>query len=187
MSADHWKVLKRKTILDRPPHVRVYQESVLLEDEQTVVPDFYRIECGDFVGVVAITPEEEIVLLRLYRHGVGERILEIVAGGIEADETPLEAAKRELLEETGCQTNEWISLGSYIEGPNKYFSTANLFLALNVKQVMEPLSGDLEIQTPERIPITVVRNFLKQQAFKTLPTTTALLLALNHLDSIIEA
>ena len=69
-----------------------------------------------------------------------------VGGMLEPNELPLEAAKRELLEETGYEALEWVNLGSHILHPNRGIATMHLFLALNAKQASEPTCDDLEDQ-----------------------------------------
>lgn len=64
------------------------------------------------VAVLAVTTDNKIVLEYQYRHPVESVMLEIPAGKLEPQEDPLNAAKRELLEETGYQAKHWLKLGS---------------------------------------------------------------------------
>ncbi|MCH2100926.1 MAG: NUDIX hydrolase [Planctomycetes bacterium] len=63
--------------------------------------DFLVIEARDWVNVVAVTPDNQIVLIRQFRYGVGGARWEVPAGVIEPGESPIDAAVRELREETG--------------------------------------------------------------------------------------
>ena len=63
--------------------------------------EFYVIDAPDWVNVVALTDRDELLLIEQWRHGVDHATLEIPGGMVDPGETPLEAARRELLEETG--------------------------------------------------------------------------------------
>ena len=65
------------------------------------------VEAPDWVNVIALTPEEQCVLVRQYRFGTERVALEIPGGMIDADESPLLAAERELREETGYGAQRW--------------------------------------------------------------------------------
>jgi len=65
----------------------------------------YVLEYPDWISVFGLTLKREVVLVKLYRHGTGKTLLELPSGKVdEQDESPLETAKRELLEETGYTT-----------------------------------------------------------------------------------
>ena len=63
------------------------------------------LESGDWCSIVALTPDRRVVLVRQYRFGVMAATLEIPGGSVGRDEPHLDAAKRELLEETGFEAN----------------------------------------------------------------------------------
>lgn len=65
----------------------------------------------DGCTILAIDEEGGIFITKEFHYGVSEETVELISGGIDEDESPLECAKRELEEEIGYQANEWISLG----------------------------------------------------------------------------
>ena len=72
---------------------------------------YYSLKLADYAAVVALTEEQRVLIVRQYRPAVEHLTLELPSGLVDAGETPLEAARRELLEETGYQGGEWEMLG----------------------------------------------------------------------------
>lgn len=138
-----WTTLASDLELDAHPRLRVWRQRVGLPDGRQV-DDFWRIEVPDYAMMAVFTADGRLIFERHYRHGVGAVTLTLPAGGLEAGEDPLAAAKRELLEETGHQASEWKSLGGYVLGANGHFCRGHLFLARGAVKVAEPNSGDLE-------------------------------------------
>jgi ADP-ribose pyrophosphatase len=101
---------------------------------------------------------------------------------LEPNETPIKAAKRELLEETGYEASDWVNLGSYILDPNRGIATMHLFLAFNAKRVAEPNSDDLEDQELLLLSRDEIENALKDGEFKILAWSAVVAMALNNLD-----
>jgi ADP-ribose diphosphatase len=97
--------------------------------------DFYVVEAPDWVNVVAITPDDQIILIEQYRHGTGSITLEIPGGIVDPGESPLEAGKRELLEETGYLSDDWVYIGKTHSNPAIQNNTCYTFLARNTKRV----------------------------------------------------
>ena len=123
--------------------MEVGEERVGLPDGREV-DGFLWIRTRDFVAMVAVTESEEAILVRSYKHGTRTVSLAVPAGYIEDGEEPLAAAKRELREETGFASHDWISLGSYVVDGNYGVATEHIFLARAARKVSEPASGDLE-------------------------------------------
>jgi ADP-ribose pyrophosphatase len=133
MKLDPWKTLEASLVFSAPPWVNVYREKVELPDGRTL-DDFYRLVLPDFAVVVPMTEAGELVMVRGYRHGPGRVSLGAPSGYVEPGESPLQAAQRELLEETGYVASEWQRLGSFVVDGNRQVGTAHLFLARNVRQ-----------------------------------------------------
>jgi ADP-ribose pyrophosphatase len=94
--------------------------------------DFVVLESAPWVNVVPLTRDQEVVLIRQYRHGIGEVTLEIPGGLVEAADTPIQAAQRELMEETGFVGETWVDLGYVHPNPAIQNNRCHTFLALGV-------------------------------------------------------
>jgi len=95
--------------------------------------------------VFALTGNEEVVLVRQYKHGVKELVLELPAGVISAeDASPQAAARRELLEETGFEASDWEALGTLNVSSAKATTRAYPFLATGAQKVAEPRPDENE-------------------------------------------
>jgi ADP-ribose pyrophosphatase len=108
------------------------------------VHDFYVLESMDWVNVIPLTPDNQVVLIRQYRHGTRKITLEIPGGIVESSDTPEEAARRELREETGFCESEMISLGKVRPNPAFLNNHCYTFVARNVLRAGEQLQDDKE-------------------------------------------
>jgi 8-oxo-dGTP pyrophosphatase MutT (NUDIX family) len=95
---------------------------------------FYAIETADYVTIVAVTDKEELLLVRQYRPAVEQSCLELPAGTVDADESPAEAARRELLEETGYLADEIQELGCLITDSARLSNRMWCFFAPGVRR-----------------------------------------------------
>lgn len=101
------------------------------------IDDFYVIERPKLVHVIAITKEDKFIFEKQYRYAINRDCLEICAGIVEPNETPLEAAKRELLEETGYSGGDWKLLSEQAVDPSNMTEVSYAFLAKDVAKVSE--------------------------------------------------
>jgi len=122
--------------------------------------DFFVLDTGDWINVVPVTLDNKIVLIRQFRHGIEEVTLEIPGGMVDAGETPVLAARRELLEETGYEAEEMIHIGMVTPNPAILNNRCHSFLARNVSYVAEPkLDGSEDIQV-EVVDLTIVPGLI---------------------------
>jgi ADP-ribose pyrophosphatase len=138
-----WKVISETPLYDASPFIRLSAQCVELPDGRRI-ERYYQLKMPDIASVYAETPDGRIVVLRSYRHGVRRICLGVPGGHIDEGEAPLEAARRELREETGYEAAEWRLLGSYITNANHRCQTAYYFKATGCRPVAAPDSGDLE-------------------------------------------
>ncbi len=142
-SKSNWQVIETRQVVDAAPWLQLSVQSVRLPDGR-VVDDYYQLAMPDFAIVYATTADRDLLLLKQYKHGLRRSSFTLPGGHVEAGETPIDAAKRELLEETGYCSQEWEDLGSFVTHGNLRMNTGHFFRARNSTQIAEAHSGDLE-------------------------------------------
>ena len=126
---------------------------------------FFIIESPDWVNVVALTSENEVVLIEQFRHGIREMILEIPGGIIDDDEEAESAAKRELLEETGYSADDWVFLGKSYPNPATQNNTIYHYLARRCKKTEETSFDEHESITVQLSSLDDVKELIKSGRF----------------------
>jgi ADP-ribose pyrophosphatase len=112
--------------------------------------EYFVLELADWVNVVPVTSARELVMVRQYRHATRGVTLEIPAGSVKENEVPADAARRELLEETGYAAGNLIHLGTWECNPALQTNRLHTFLGVDVEKVAEPaaeLDERLEVMT----------------------------------------
>ena len=131
-----WKLLQSKYIY-KSRWLTVRKDHVITEKE-IEINDFYVLEYPKWVNVIAITEKGKFIIVQQYRHGIRQNVFELCAGVCESSEFPLDAAKRELLEETGFGGGKWTFIGKYAPNPNSMNNWCYSFLAEGVTKNKEP-------------------------------------------------
>ena len=171
-----WRVLETRTLVDRRPWYRISEQDVELPDGR-IVQGFPQMELRDYAIVVALTPTGEVLIEWMYKHGPGHHVFDLVAGVLEDGEDPLQAAQRELREETGYASEQWSSLGTFTVNSNYGCGRMHAFLARDARIVSEPNSTDLEEMELVLRPFDEAIADLRRGRFELLSAAAALALA----------
>ncbi len=152
-----WHTLKRKRLLDHPVlQVDLAQRSRGSEPAH----EFVLLGSPDWVNVVPVTAEGQVVLIRQWRHGTGETTLEIPGGLIDPGESPLMAGARELAEETGYEARRLELLGWVHPNPALLNNRCYTCLALDCRAVGPPRLEETEDIQVELRPLQEVPGLI---------------------------
>ena len=133
-------VINRSLTLHQGRVFNLVKENYTLENGVTSEMDF--IQHPGAAAMVPLLNDQEVVLIKQYRHAIREFIWEIPAGTLDAGETPLNCAKRELVEETGYSADDWHRLGTITPVPGCSNERIHIFLASDLKPAEQHLDDD---------------------------------------------
>ena len=125
--------------------------------------DFYVIETRDWINIIPLTDDDQVVMIRQYRHGSREVTLEIPGGLVDPGDTPKKAAVRELLEETGYQAKKWAKIGIVNPNPALFNNRCYTFLAQGVKEVTDPTPDQTEDIEVVLIPLKKMSGLILKE------------------------
>lgn len=112
--------------------VKLRQDVCQLPDGR-VIDDYFVLEENDVGSVFALTPDQKLVLVEQYKHGVGKVVLELPAGFFEAQGgDPVAESRREFVEETGYDAAEYRYVGKLSQSPSRMSNSIYLYLARDV-------------------------------------------------------
>ena len=125
--------------------------------------DFYIIKASNWVNIIALTPEEDVVMVKQHRFGCDEVTLELPGGIIDEKEDPQQAALRELVEETGFAAESASPLGWIYPNPAILTNRAFAFLATNTVQTAAQQLDPLEDIAVELVPLKEIPALIAGQ------------------------
>ncbi|GBC63253.1 ADP-ribose pyrophosphatase [Desulfonema ishimotonii] len=159
---------------------KMVRENVTLNNGATVDIDFIR-----HPGATAIVPlanADTLVMIRQYRHALGEYIWEIPAGTMEPGEDGLECARRELAEETGFSADRWEELGEIVPVPSYSDERIRVFLASGLKPVSGQQKDADEVIEVRKMSVTEVMEMAGRGDIPDSKTLAVLFMARHHIE-----
>ena len=178
MTIKPWKILESQ-------HIHKYVRIDKCELPNGMTLDGFVLEYGDWATILAVTKQQKVVLVRQYRHGAQKVMLELPGGAMDArDESPLQAARRELLEETGYGSEHFIQIGCVSPNPANQTNLIYSFLALDVEKVSGQNLDDTEdIEVELKSLDEVIRMARSGELFQSMQVSTVFF-ALAYWDRI---
>lgn len=157
--------------------------SVQLPDGR-VIPDWTWVDLPEYANILARTHDGLFPCFRQFRYATGSDTLMLPGGYLESGETPLDAARRELREETGYEADAWHSLGSYVIDSNRGAGKAHLFLADGARFTGHVASDDIEQAELLLMGRSDLEAARQDGSFKILASATLVAMGLAKLQEI---
>ena len=145
-----------------------------------VLDDYFVAVRPDVALVVAITPEDDVLLSRQYKHGVGEVTLELPGGVIDDGESPRAAAARELREEVGYACDSLVPLGALMQAPSNATNRIHGFRGAGARRVGDPRLDPSEQIVLEKARLIEIEGLIRAGEIAASDSVAFLLLSLLH-------
>jgi ADP-ribose pyrophosphatase len=169
----------KETIIHQNKWLTFREDTVINDGRESTYSLIEMNRANEVVFVVAKDAENNFYLVRQWRYPIDGPTLEFAAGSIEEGETPLNTAKRELLEELGLASNNWTLIDTIFGNPSYTKNTIYVYLADDIKVVEENFHNIEEYTEKVKLSEKEFKNFIKEGKIKdaaTLATYTKYLL-----------
>ena len=177
----NWKKLSSKYISNHI-YFTARQDRCEMPDGRIVDP-YFVVELPVSVCAMAITEQQEVILVEQYRHPIGETILELPSGFVDPGEEPGAAIARELLEETGYAFQDIVWLGQLAANPGVLNNYTHLYLATGgVKEADQQLDNNEHLSV-QLFSIDSVKEMLRKNEIKQALHATCLFYGFAELES----
>ena len=167
-----WKLIKSRPVFESR-WMKIEKRTYKLPNGK-IGGDYYHLKRPDYVLVIAVDNKERIVVLRQYRRGVDDFVYELPAGWIDKGEEPIDAAVRELKEESGFKAKGEIEATLY---PQPAFSSMKAYVAIlkidSEKVTVKKLGNDEHI-SHELVSLNQIKKMIKKKQIKDMGFLSAL-------------
>ena len=176
-----WKILKSETAFEN--HFFKITKDKCEKNDGTVVEKYYTIQRPTVAVIIAITNQNEVVLINQYRHPIKNTDIELPAGYIEEHENDIEqAAHRELLEETGYKVEKMEEIQEVYSSAGLMSNNIHFFIGFNAKKIQEPELDENEELEDLTTPFENSIKLVEEEKIKDMASVTGILLAKKYLE-----
>jgi len=159
-SVEPWESLSTESVYDCRIFTVLQRQSRSPHSQS--VHNVYVLEAPDWVNIIPLTADRQVVMVRQYRHGIAGVTLEVPAGMMEAtDPEPMVAARREMVEETGYDSDVIESLGFTHPNPALQDNRCHTFLARDVVRHGVPRNDTMEHTEPVLVPLARIADLIR--------------------------
>ena len=176
MRHEKWKEINSEAWL-QTPFFTIYKKN-FRQSNNSVINDYYLMEKPKSVHIIAFTKKRNVLLVRHYRPGVNEAVIEIPAGYVEKKETLKLACERELMEETGYKASNFLEISNWTQDTSRYIGyPLHFFVALGLTK-NKKRELNLETREIEILEVSLKKSIrmIKKGKIKDMPTVAGLLL-----------
>ncbi len=170
--------INSRTTLHRGRIYNLIRENVTLDNGATTDMEF--VEHPGATAIIPMLNESRVLLLKQYRHSLREYIWEIPAGTLDPQESVMNCAKRELIEETGYSAHQWQKLGEITPVPGYSDERIHIYLAADLQPAKQNLDTD-EIINVHEVDFSEAIDMIKKGEIRDAKSIAGLFLAFNRL------
>jgi ADP-ribose pyrophosphatase len=160
---------------------KLIRENVTLDNGVTT--DFEFVAHPGATAIVPMISDARVLLLKQYRHSLREYIWEIPAGTLDPQESVIDCAKRELIEETGYSAKKWEKLGSFTPVPGYSDERIHIYLAADLQPARQNLDKD-EIINVHEVDLSEAMEMIEKGEIQDAKSITGLFLARDRVKSL---
>lgn len=179
-----WKILESNYLV-KNKWIRLRQDLIELPDGSRI-SDYFVLERNDWAIVFALTKENKVILVKEYKHAIGEILLGLPAGGVNEGESPREAIERELMEETGYSPEFIEELGAFYENASGENCFGHFFIAMNCSKKGEKKIDVSESNEVLLVSLEEVNKLVSEKKIWGIPHACGIFLALEYIKKMRE-
>lgn len=168
----NWKILRSKYVL-RNNILRVRSDKCRMTNGR-IAKNYYVIEKPDYCMIAAFTSDKKLIMVKQYRHPIARSDLEFPAGFVRKGETRSNAAKRELLEETGYRSRSLKKIGEFYASPGVLTNKAHIFVAKGAKKIAKQKLDPHEQITVRLLTAAETHRLVKKGGIRDMGTCLAI-------------
>jgi ADP-ribose pyrophosphatase len=177
-----WKIVESQ-YLYQEPWLTIRKDKCQMPNGK-IIPAFYVNEYPEWVNALAFTREGKIVMVKQYRHGIGQTSMELPGGVAEEGETMEEAVRREMREETGYEFGNLVYLGKISANPSTTNNFMHMFVATECEKTAEQELDETEELEVHLVTLDELKRMVRENRILQSLHVNCIMYALLHLGEL---